>query len=121
MLYHPSLLPERSARKLMAGLARHFGADASLDAATQQEITEFLAANAADRSASRRAQRIAQSIGPREVPLRTTETAYFIQHHDEINADVWRRKAVGSKANCKACHPDAERGDFAERAIRIPL
>ena len=49
--YPPGLLPERSWRAVMDGLDRHFGADASLDAATRKTITEFLAANAANRVA----------------------------------------------------------------------
>ena len=36
MAYPPALLPERSWRKMMLGLERHFGQDASLDAPTAQ-------------------------------------------------------------------------------------
>ncbi|MDZ4210776.1 MAG: cytochrome C, partial [Methylotenera sp.] len=39
MLYHPGLLPERSWNKMMAGLDKHFGENASLDTATRDEIT----------------------------------------------------------------------------------
>ena len=106
-LFHPALLPERSWRALMGGLDKHFGENASLDAATQKEIADFLALNAADRSNHRRATRIAQSIAARETPLRISETGYFIRKHDELAASVWQRKAIGSKANCAACHPDA--------------
>ncbi|MFA7269130.1 MAG: diheme cytochrome c [Sterolibacterium sp.] len=120
LLYHPALLPERSWSKIMSGLERHFGENAKLDAATQQEIAEFLATHAADRSANRRAQKIALSTQAGQVPLRITETAYFIRKHGEIRDDVWQRKAIGGKANCTACHADAEKGNFDERAIRVP-
>lgn len=119
-LYHPALLPERSWRKLMAGLDQHFGENASLDAATQKEIGEFLASHAADRDNSRRARKIVQSIPAGRTPLRFSETDYFTRKHDEIRADVWKRQAISSKANCAACHPDAEQGNFDEHGVRIP-
>ena len=120
LLYHPALLPERSWRKLMSGLDQHFGKQLKLDAAAHKEITEFLATHAAEKSKNSRAQRIAKTTQTAEVPLRTTETAYFNLHHDEISAEVWQRKAVASKANCTACHAEAEKGNFDEKAIRIP-
>jgi len=119
-LYHPALLPERSWRKMMSSLNQHFGENAKLDAATQKEITEFLAAHAADRSTNRRVQKIARSVPAGETPLRATDTAYFIHKHNEIRADIWQRKAIGSKSNCAACHAEAEKGNFDEHRIRIP-
>ena len=119
-LYHPALLPERSWRKLMAGLDRHFGENASLDAATQKEIVEFLASHAADRDNSRRARKIAQSVPAAKTPLRISETGYFTHKHDEIRAAVWKRQAIASKANCAACHSGAEQGNFDEHGVRIP-
>jgi hypothetical protein len=118
--YPPSLLPERSWRKMMTGLGSHFGQDASLDAPTAQEITAFLVNNSADRGANKRAKKVLGSLGPNEVPLRISETAWFIRKHDEVSAQVWKRPKVGSPANCAACHGGAERGDYSERQIRIP-
>src|SRR3990170_4941454 len=40
--YAPGLLPAESWRKVMAGLDKHFGSDASLDAGDNKEITAFL-------------------------------------------------------------------------------
>ena len=120
MAYQPGLLPERSWRKLMAGLDKHFGENASLDPATAEEITRFLAANSADRSGNRRSARIAASIPAAAVPLRISETAYFRRKHDEIASDIWRRPKVGSPANCQACHQTAEKGDYSERNVKIP-
>lgn len=120
MLYHPGLLPERSWKKIMAGLDQHFGENASLDAKSQKEITDFLIANAADRSASRRSRKIAASIPAGETPIRITETRYFQYKHDELRASVWKLPKVGSKANCVACHQGAEKGYFNEHQVRIP-
>ena len=118
--YHPGLLPARSWAAVMNGLDRHFGENATLDAATRDEIAGFLAANAADRNGNRRSARIAASIPAAAAPLRISETPYIRAKHDEISADVWRRPGVGGAANCTACHRTAGRGDFAERNVMIP-
>lgn len=119
-LYHPGLLPARSWRAVMTGLDRHFGENATLDAATRDEITRFLEANAADRNGNRRSTKIAASIPAAATPLRVSEVRYIRAKHDEIRADIWRRPAIGSPANCAACHRSAERGDFSERSVAIP-
>lgn len=118
--YHPALLPERSWRKLMAGLDSHFGENASLDAATSKEIETFLAANAADRSDSRRGRKVAASIPANSTPLRISETPWFERKHDELRPEVWKRKEVGSAANCAACHKNADKGRFDENEISVP-
>jgi cytochrome c553 len=116
--YPPALLPERSWRKLMSGLERHFGDDASLDPASVKEITDFLARNSAEHSS--RSAKILRGIAPADAPLRITETPWFQRKHDEIRADVWKRPKVGSAANCAACHTGAEKGDYDEDRVRIP-
>lgn len=118
--FHPGLLPERSWRKLMDGLDRHFGENAGLDPAPRKAITDFLAANAADRSDARRARKVAASIPAGQTPLRITATPWFDRKHDELRAEIWKRKEIGSRANCSACHPGAERGAYSERDIAIP-
>ncbi|MDP3088483.1 MAG: diheme cytochrome c [Methylotenera sp.] len=120
MLYHPGLLPKRSWNKMMAGLDRHFGENASLDAATRDEISRFLALNSADKQDNRRSSRIIQSISANVTPLRISETRYFTSKHDEISATTFKRKSIGSAANCTACHKGAEKGDFSESQIKIP-
>ena len=106
--YPPQLLPASSWRRLMAGLPRHFGADASLDAASAAEIGAFLERNA---GSGKRGGEAAQRI---------TETRWFLHKHDEVRAAVWKNPRVKSAANCSACHGGAERGDFDEHAVRIP-
>lgn len=120
LAYPPSLLPERSWRKMMSGLESHFGQDASLDAATAKEITDFLVNNAADRVWSKRASKVMRYLDAGETPLRISETRWFVRKHDEVSPRVWKRPKIGSAANCAACHPDAERGNYSEHGIRIP-
>ena len=120
MLYHPGLLPEKSWNKMMSGLDKHFGENASLDAATRDEIAKFLASNSADKQDNRRSKRINQSIAADAAPLRITETRYFTAKHDEVSAKTFKRKSIGSPSNCVACHKNAEKGDFSESQIKIP-
>lgn len=115
-LYQPGLLPERSWRKLMAGLDKHFGESAGLDPITNKEITDFLVKYSADEGRSRSAR----SIPAASASLRITETAWFKREHDEINTNVWKRPKIGSPANCLACHAGAERGDFSEHRVKVP-
>ncbi|MCE9633680.1 MAG: diheme cytochrome c [Methylophilales bacterium] len=120
MAYPPGLLPERSWKKMMSGLDKHFGENATLDPLTRAEIEQFLVANSADKSDNRRSHRIAQSIAANDVPLRITETRYFQGNHDEISPATFKRKAIGSASNCIACHQGAEQGNFSESQIKIP-
>ncbi len=113
--YPPSLLPKASWRRMMSGLDKHFGENASLDPATQADILKFLEANAAN-SGSKVLRRMAAN----EAPLRITETRWFVHEHDEVPRATWARKSVGSAANCAACHRQAEQGNYNEDAIRIP-
>ena len=120
MLYHPGLLPERSWNKLMGGLDKHFGENAGLDSAARDEISRFLVMNSADKQDNRRSSRINQSIPASATPLRISETRYFISKHDEVSSSTFKRKSIGSAANCVACHKGAEKGDFSESQVKIP-
>ena len=108
--YAPGLLPAASWRKVMSGLEKHFGTDATLTAPETKEITDFLVANASSRWTAVTA------------PLRITETQWFKNKHNakEVPAAVWARASVKSAANCQACHAGADKADFNERAIKIP-
>lgn len=48
--YPPALLPARSWQRIMSGLDRHYGTDASLDAATVQQLSQWLQTHAATSS-----------------------------------------------------------------------
>ena len=108
--YAPGLLPAESWRKIMDGLDKHFGTDASLTSEERQEITRFLVLTASNRWKASTA------------PLRITETAWFTSKHDEreVPPDLWKSPLVKSPANCPSCHTQAERGDFSERNIKLP-
>lgn len=108
--YPPQLLPAASWQRIMNGLDRHFGTDASVDAKTADEIGAFLVANAARGERARRA-------GDQ---LRITETAWFRHEHDEVSSAAWKNPKVKSAANCAACHGGAERGNYSEHSVRMP-
>jgi hypothetical protein len=108
--YPPGMLPAASWQRLLAGLPRHFGTDASLDAATVQELSTWLTSNA---GSGRRA-----AATPAED--RITRSAWFVREHRELAAAVWQRVAVKSPSNCAACHVGAEQGVFDEHSVRIP-
>jgi cytochrome c553 len=108
--YPPQLLPAQAWRRMMAQLDRHFGTDASVEAAAAAEIGAYLERHSAS---GKRARGVPES-------LRITEAAWFVREHDEVPQSTWRHPAVKSAANCAACHTAAEQGDFRERNIRLP-
>lgn len=121
MLYTPGLLPARSWTKMMNTLDKHFGENASLDDKTKKEILDYLVQNSSDSDkSSRRSQKINSSINSSETPLRISETAYFSRKHHELANQIFKRKKIGSKANCIACHSGAENGNFNEHEVKIP-
>lgn len=109
--YPPGLLSQASWQRIMAGLDRHFGENATLPPATVEEISAFLAKNAADAG---------RTDHGGAAPMRISETAWFRREHGEIGSAVWKRQAVGSPANCAACHRQAEQGVFNEHGVKIP-
>ncbi len=119
MAYPPGLLPARSWTQMMNTLDKHFGEDASIDEATKKEVLEYLLKYSSDHAYSRRGTKILATIG-NNAPMRITETPYFIRKHDEIADSTFKRKAIGSKSNCLACHSGAESGYFEEDNVRIP-
>jgi len=103
-------LPAASWARLMQNLPQHFGTDASLDAATTRQISQWLQANAAS-------GRRAQDTPPED---RITRTQWFVREHHEISAATWQRAAIGKASNCAACHTGAPQGRFSEHDVRIP-
>ena len=111
MAFQPQMLPGRSWTALMGGLDRHFGEDASLDDATRDHITAYLTDHAAD--AGWWSGKFMRGVDDSRTPLRITDTPYWIREHmEEVPARAWTDPRVGSKANCLACHPRANRGDY---------
>jgi mono/diheme cytochrome c family protein len=110
MAYPPGLLPARSWARIMAGLEKHYGSDASLDAASVQQISRWLQTEAGTY------KRVAEE--PPEDRL--TRSAWFVSKHRKLDAQVWRHTAVKSAANCAACHTGADQGDFDDDGVKLP-
>ncbi|MEZ5629447.1 MAG: diheme cytochrome c [Burkholderiaceae bacterium] len=108
--FPPRMLPAASWQRVMAGLATHYGSDASLDTATVNQISVWLNANA---GTGRRV---------REAPPedRITRSDWFLRKHHEVAPGVFLRPSIRSAANCAACHAGAERGDYDDDGVRIP-
>lgn len=110
--YAPGLLPAASWARVMNGLERHYGSDASLDAATVQQLSDWLQAHAAT---DRRVR--AQAPPPED---RITRSRWFARQHADIAPAVYRRPRIQSAANCAACHPGAAKGDFDDDHVLVP-
>lgn len=112
MAYPPGMLPPASWQRLMGNLPNHYGTDASLDAASTQEISAWLQNHAGT-----------HKRGSEPPPQdRITQSTWFLKEHGqrEIPPAVWKRAAVGSASNCTACHTKAAQGSFNEHDIKIP-
>jgi len=110
LAYPPGLLPARSWQRLMGGLDAHYGSDASLDAATVQQISGWLQAHAGT-------YKRVNEAPPQD---RITRAAWFERKHRQIDPAVWKLASVKSAANCAACHTTAERGDFDDDRLKYP-
>jgi hypothetical protein len=114
--YPPRFLPAESWRAIMSGLDKHFGSNAGLDAASANEITAFL-----EKNASTTKHKVSSKNEASGKPLlRITETRWFKSEHSEVAARTWKLPKVKSRANCGACHTQAEQGDFNEDNVEIP-
>ena len=110
LAFPPNLLPKASWQRVMHGLDKHYGSDASLDAATQKQIDTWLQTYGGQGKRARE-----------EPPLeRITRSAWFERKHREVSAATFKRASIKSPANCAACHRDAAQGDFDEDRVRIP-
>lgn len=106
--YSPGLLPATSWGRIMAGLGKHYGTDASLDAATVQQLSQWLQTNAGTY------KRVSEEP-PQD---RITRSAWFERKHRKIDPPVWKLPSVKSAANCAACHTGADQGNFND--LRMP-
>lgn len=114
MLYSPGLLPAESWRQQMDTLSDHYGSNASLEPEEQREIVDFLVRASAP---NRLPLEPSKTTGE---PPRISQTRWFERKHDDVSAAKFRRESVGGRANCVACHHDAERGDFDDDRVKIP-
>lgn len=108
--YPPGMLPARSWQRVMTGLDKHYGTDASLETAAVQPLSTWLQANAGTYKRVRE-----------EPPQdRITRSAWFERKHGEIDPSVWKLASVKSAANCAACHTGTERGVFSDHKLQTP-
>jgi mono/diheme cytochrome c family protein len=108
--YPPGLLPAASWRRIMGGLDRHYGSDASLEPFQVQQVSVWLLVHAGTYKRVRE-----------EPPQdRITRSAWFARKHREVAPAVWQRASIQSAARCSACHTQAEQGHFDEDQVRIP-
>lgn len=98
MVFQPGLLPAQSWEKMMAGLANHFGDDASMTPERTATIRNYMVANAG-------------RVRHGDVPERITQARWFVHEHD-LPEKVWKRPDVMTKSNCAACHRGAEQGFY---------
>ena len=99
---------------MMANLNDHFGDDASVDPDTAARISSYLVTNAADTGGKRYSSKLLRGLSPNSAPLRITELPKWVSEHREVPAWEWKHKDVRTKANCVACHADAERGIYED-------
>jgi hypothetical protein len=114
LAFAPSMLPARSWQKMMGDLKNHFGDDASVDPALAAQITEYLLGNAADTGGRRYSEKLLRGVSTTHAPLRITELPKWVKEHRKVPDWEWQHKEVRTRANCTACHKDAERGDYDE-------
>jgi hypothetical protein len=112
LAFAPSMLPARSWQRMMGDLKNHFGDDASLDPQVAARITDYLVANAADNGGQRRGEKLVRGLAADAAPLRISELPKWVREHRKVPDWEWRHKDVRTRANCVACHADAERGYY---------
>lgn len=110
LAYPPGMLPAASWGRLMTGLDKHFGTNASLDEKDVRFISDWLMSNADTR----------HRASPPPPQDRITRTDWFQRKHRHIEAATWRLPSVRSASNCLACHAGAERGQFDDDDLRMP-
>ncbi len=106
--YPPGLLPAASWRRILGNLSDHFGDVADLEPEVRSGLERWLVARAA------------RPNGAAAAPPRITASPWFVHEHREVPPGVAARPAIGSFANCGACHPGAGRWDFDDDRVNIP-
>lgn len=109
IIYPPHTLPAASWLTMMGDLENHFGDDASLEEQENKDILDFLVQNSAETSTQKVSVKILDSIKNKDI-IAITQSDFWKTKHKDIPKKVFEHKDVKSKANCKACHSDIEKG-----------
>ena len=112
--YQPGLLPKASWEKIMS--EGHFG---DLDEQTKKQIMNYLETNSAESNTSEISRKILASVGANK-PTKIMDIPYIRKKHGEISPDVFKRKTIGSRSNCIACHTKAKEGNYEDDFVKIP-
>ena len=112
--FAPSMLPASSWTRMMSNLKDHFGDGASVDPKLAAEITAYLVTNAGDQSGQRYGNKLLRGVSTTNAPLRITELPKWVGEHRKVPDWEWKHKDVRTKANCAACHTQAEVGYYDE-------
>jgi hypothetical protein len=112
LAFAPSMLPASAWKKMMGDLKNHFGDDASVDPARAAQITDYLVNNAADAAGRRYGEKLLRGVSATNPPLRITELPKWVKEHRKVPDWEWKHKEVRTRANCTACHADAEHGYY---------
>jgi cytochrome b len=116
-LYPPHLLSKNSWHLLMSDLENHFGDDASLDIEDHNIILAFLLLHSAETSTMEVSKKILDSIENKDI-ITISKTTFWEERHQEIAKEIFLHEQVKSKANCKACHKDIEKGLIEDENIK---
>jgi len=84
MVYQPGFLPKESWVRLMNGLDKHYGVDASLDPQAIEEIGGWFSKHAGTY----------KRVSAAPVNDRITQSDWFIRKHRKINEQMWRHTKV---------------------------
>ena len=117
ILYPPNLLPKKSWEIMMSDLENHFGDDASLDDESNKNILAFLVNNSVETSTTKASFKFLNSIGDKDI-IALTKTTFWEKKHRDIPKELFLNKDIKSKANCKACHSDVEKGLIENENIK---
>ena len=117
ILYPPNLLPRKSWETMMSNLENHFGDDASINEESNKGILAFLVKNSAETSTTKASWKFLNSIENKDI-IALTKTTFWEKKHKDIPKELFLHKEIKSKANCKACHSDVEKGLIENENIK---
>ncbi len=118
LAFPASLAPAATWNGILAGLQRHFGADATLSGEQIAHIRVWLDARAAEQWDTLPSHLLRQPAA--DGSLRITDTPGWRRVHRHIADAVFAAKPVYRRSDCAACHADAASGRFAPQQIEIP-
>ncbi len=103
MAYPPTLLPARSWKAIVAGLANHFGEDATLGRKDTATISAYLAENAADGPLGD--SRFLEGVSASMTPARITDMPFWrVIHARLLRPGVGTGPGIRKAAECNRCH-----------------